>query len=103
MSYSPNVCTGPRQLDDLTADDFWESDIEEEALPLNEMKLKLKPIGSENFLEVQESLHQLHKQRYHLQIKVRNATERKYFQNYLACCKRIKKQQFMVGDEVWFH
>ena len=103
MSYSPTTSPGPTMADDCIADDLWESDMEQGTLPLNEMKIKFKPIGSENLSEIQESLHQLSKQRKHLQIKVKNATEKKFFQNYLACCKGIKKQQFMVGDRVWFH
>ena len=69
-------------MDDCSADDFWESDQEEETAclnPLSELKVKLKPIGSDNLAEIQESLYQLRKQHFHLQIKVKDATERKLF------------------------
>ena len=61
-------------MDDCSADDFWESDLEEETAclnPLSELKVKLKPIGSDNLAEIQESLYQLRKQHFHLQIKVK--------------------------------
>ena len=59
-----------------------------------------QPIQSENVEEIQISLLKLHTERKTIAIE---ATEKKYYENYMLHAKKSKNHQFKHGDEVWFH
>ena len=77
-----------------------DGDMEKESLPKT---VNCQPIQSENIKEIQRSLLELHTEQRTIALKAIEATEKKYYENYLLHAKKSKNQQFKHGDEVWFH
>ena len=60
-------------------------------------------INQRTLKKSQKSLLELHTERRTIALKAIEATEKKYYENYLLHAKKSKNQQFKCGDEVWFH
>ena len=98
-------CTYPTDFwnsDDTHSGTDSETDGDMEKKPLQKT-VNCQPIQSENVEEIQRSLLKLHTERRTIALKAIQATEKKYYENYLLHAKKSKNQQFKCGDEVWFH
>ena len=98
-------CTYPTDFwssDDTHSGTDSETDGDMEKEPLQKT-VNWQPIQSENTEEIQRSLLELHTERRTIALKAIEATEKKYYENYLLHAKKSKNQQFKCGDEVWFH